>query len=54
MKKTYIIPTTKIVKIAVQPIMNPASGNIGMKNGTVSKAWAREDNSWDIWDNDEE
>ena len=52
--KTYIQPETKVVSIRLNHMI---ADSIGVNNTQLSGSkagWAREDNSWDIWDNDEE
>ena len=51
MKKTYISPASKVVKVGVAQIM-AASPGVTMNSGGIVNANevdVREDNGWDIW-----
>ena len=55
MKKIYQTPNTVVVGIKAQKML--AASQLNMLGGSVSEKSAvlgREDNSWDIWGNDEE
>ena len=53
MKKAYIAPVSKTVQLAIKKNVMYSMSETTV-NGTAKGGWAREDNSWDIWDNDEE
>ena len=57
MKKTYISPLAKTVKIRLNHVIAD-SLRIGAKEETAktsgtSGGWARQDNAWDIWGSDD-
>jgi len=54
MKKTYNSPSTKVVKIALHQIVAASQLGIGASVTSASVAEGREDNSWDIWGNNDD
>ena len=55
MKKTYISPASKVVKVGVAQIMAASPGvtiNSG-DNVDAANVEVHEDNGWDIWDNED-
>ena len=58
MKKIYNAPELRVVTVNTVKMFSGSLGSLEVNSGsatTVSKgsAWAREDNSWDIWGSDE-
>ena len=51
MKKTYISPVSKVVRVGVAQIMAASPGVTMNSGGSVDAANVdvREDNGWDIW-----
>lgn len=55
MKKTYINPVSKVVRVGVAQMMASSPGvtmNSG-KNVDAASVDVREDNGWDIWGNED-
>lgn len=52
MKKEYIIPTLRIVTIGNRPICETIMVGSGVSKCGNGTQLGREDNSWDIWGND--
>ena len=55
MKKTYFMPTTKVTKVAINHMLC-LSGKLDTTKtiGSSSDFGAHEDNSWDIWGNNDD
>ena len=54
MKKIYNAPTTKTVVISVNKnVLTTTSIAVGTQSVNGSAALGREDNSWDIWGNND-
>ena len=55
MKKTYISPASKVVKVGVAQIMAASPGVTMNSGGSVNAAnvEVHENNGWDIWDNED-
>ena len=55
MKKTYISPASKVVRVGVAQIMATSPGVTMNSGGSVNanEVDVREDNGWDIWDNED-
>ena len=55
MKKTYISPASKVVRVGVAQIMAASPGVTLNSGGSVDAASVdvHEDNGWDIWDNED-
>ena len=55
MKKTYISPASKVVRVGVAQMMATSPGVTINSGGSVDAAnvEVHEDNGWDIWDNED-
>ena len=55
MKKTYISPASKVVKVGVAQIMAASPGVTMNSGGSVNAAnvEVHENNGWDIWSNED-
>lgn len=53
MKKTYESPSTEMVKTAMQQMVAVSTINLGRSYDGSSKIESRQDNTWDIWGNDD-
>ena len=55
MKKTYISPASKVVKVGVAQIMAASPGVTMNSGGSVNanEVDVRENNGWDIWSNED-
>ena len=56
MKKTYISPVSKVVRVGVAQMMAASSPGVTMNSGgsvNANEVDVREDNGWDIWDNED-
>ena len=55
MKKTYISPVSKVVRVGVAQMMATSPGVTINSGGSVDAAnvEVHEDNGWDIWDNED-
>lgn len=55
MKKTYISPASKVVKVGVAQIMAASPGVTMNSGGSVNanEVEVHEDKGWDIWDNED-
>ena len=55
MKKTYINPVSKVVRVGVAQMMATSPGVTMNSGGSVNanEVDVREDNGWDIWDNED-
>ena len=55
MKKTYISPVSKVVRVGVAQMMATSPGVTLNSGGSVDAASVdvHEDNGWDIWDNED-
>ena len=55
MKKTYISPASKVVRVGVAQMMAASPGVTINPGGSVdaNEVDVREDNGWDIWSNED-
>lgn len=57
MKKTYISPVSKVVRVGVAQMMATSLPGVTMNSGNntvnANEVDVREDNGWDIWDNED-
>lgn len=53
MKKTYNSPSMKVVKIALHQMVAESTIKLGGSYNGSTKIESREDNSWDIWGNED-
>ena len=56
MKKTYISPASKVVRVGVAQMMAASSPGVTMNSGgsvNANEVEVHEDNGWDIWDNED-
>ena len=56
MKKTYISPVSKVVRVGVAQMMATSSPGVTINSGgsvNANEVDVRENNGWDIWDNED-
>ena len=57
MKKTYITPELRVETVVIKSLIADSLNSLNVNGGgaPVSKgsAWSKEDNSWDVWDDDD-
>ena len=56
MKKTYINPVSKVVRVGVAQMMAISSPGVTINSGgsvNANEVDVRENNGWDIWDNED-
>ncbi|MBO4612557.1 MAG: hypothetical protein J5671_05230 [Bacteroidaceae bacterium] len=56
MKKTYITPELRVETVVIKSLIADSLNSLNVNGGgPVSKgnAWSKEDNGWDVWDEDD-